>query len=144
LKTNELYSHHTKVQWDRSFAYEYIYWCLYYNINVKKLQQSMNQNISRVSVLLFLHWITLVNIADIYYDRLSLLSCPWAWQLPWDFPDSIGFLSGALEHDRKDILCKVTQFLKSILNWKSILPTQKFAPLPCHMLHNGSKLILRV
>jgi len=35
----------------------------------------MNQNISCVAVKLFLHRITLVSIAEIYYYRLSLLSC---------------------------------------------------------------------
>ena len=80
LKTNELCNHHTKVEWDRPFTYEYIYWCLYCNINVNKLQQSMYQNISFIVVLLFLHRIALVSIAEIYDYRLSLLSCPWAWQ----------------------------------------------------------------
>jgi hypothetical protein len=44
-----------------------------------------------------------------------LLRCPFyhAWQLSWDVPANIGFVYGALGHDRKDIFYMVTKFRKS-------------------------------
>jgi hypothetical protein len=51
------------------------------------------------------------NYTSEYCRDLLLQSVPFIMQLTCNVPANIGFLCGALEHDRKDILCMVTQIL---------------------------------
>jgi hypothetical protein len=45
--------------------------------------------------------------------------------MPWDFPANIGFIYGAFEHDRKDILCKVTKISEKYRAFHNVLRDYK-------------------